>query len=400
MLDSAQSMLLTIASFVAVLSLVVFVHEYGHFRAARWLRVAVDTFSIGFGKTLFGWRDRAGIQWKVGALPLGGYVKFLDDADGASTGPRERIVDPVELAAARKKGLFHAQPLLTRAIVVAAGPISNFIFSILAFALVIMVVGRDVTDTHHLAARIDGVVAGSPAATGGLQGGDVIIAINGQTVDSFATFQEFVRTSPGQDLAMQVRRGESIVDLTVTPRELTLAGGEKVGQVGVERSTLASERVIERVAPLDAVQQGAAQTWMIVAMTGAYLGDVITGKESGNQIAGPLGILQASGQVAQAAVDDVDDTLTDKLAQLALSLLQFAAVLSVAVGIVNLAPIPILDGGHLLFYGIEALRGGKPLPPVAQEWAYRAGFAVMACLFLFATWNDVSRNLAHVIGSG
>src|SRR5262249_33765090 len=159
-----------------------FVHEFGHFQAARWRKVAIDAFAIGFGKRILGWKDKQGVEWKVGALPLGGYVKFTGDADGASTSPLEPITDPIARAAARRKGLFHAQPLSTRAIVVAAGPVANFIFSILAFALVLMIVGRDVTDTGRLPARIDGVQAGSAAAQGGLQAGDFVVSADGRAI--------------------------------------------------------------------------------------------------------------------------------------------------------------------------------------------------------------------------
>jgi len=379
-LQGIQDLLITLASFVVVLSVVVFVHEFGHFQVARWRGVAIDTFSIGFGKTLFGWRDKSGVQWKVGALPLGGYVKFADDADAMSTGPREKIEDPAALAEARARGLFHAQPLSTRSMVVAAGPLTNFIFSILAFALLAFIVGRDT-------ARIDEVQPNSPAAAAGLLPGDVSTAIDGAERRDFAAVQAVVSTAPGRTLQVQVRRGERAEMLQLTPA--ARPDNPNVGAIGVGHTSTFASR--ERIGPLTAIGEGATNTWGIVAQTGAYIGGVFTGRESGNQIAGPLGIINVSGQVAASALDAPNTTLIQKLQMLALSLLNLAAVLSVAVGIVNLLPIPILDGGHLLFYGIEAVRGGKPLPASAQEWAYRAGFAVMASLFLFATWNDITR---------
>jgi regulator of sigma E protease len=379
-LQSIQSLLIYAGSFVVVLSIVVFVHEFGHFQVARWRRVAIDTFSIGFGKTLFGWRDRQGVQWKVGALPLGGYVKFADDADAMSTAPRERIEDPAALAEARGRGLFHAQPLSTRSMVVAAGPLTNFIFAIFAFALLAFIVGRDV-------ARVDEITADSPAAQAGLQVGDVIISIDGRSIRDFAGLQRIVASAPGEQLDVIVRRADADVALSLTPRPHPQ--NPEVGAIGVGHTSSFERR--ERIGPLAAIGEGATNTWDIVAQTGAYIARVFMGRESGNQIAGPLGIINVSGQVATSALDAPDATWVEKLQMLALSLLNLAAVLSVAVGIVNLLPIPILDGGHLLFYGIEALRGGKPLPPSAQEWAYRAGFAVMASLFLFATWNDITR---------
>jgi regulator of sigma E protease len=395
MLDALQNILIYGGSFIAVLSVVVFVHEFGHFQAARWLKVAIDAFAIGFGKRIAGWRDKQGVEWKIGALPLGGYVKFTGDADAASTGPAEQITDPIALAAARRNGLFHAQPLSTRAIVVAAGPATNFIFSILAFALVLMIVGRDITDVANLPARVDGVQAGSAAATAGLQPGDVVTSIDGQAISSFHVFQEKVAAAPNRTLAISVRRAGAEVPLSVTPgsRETRLPDGSAQvrGFVGVERRTLPQERVIQRVGPAEAIGFGAQQTWMIVAGTATYMADVVTGRQSGEHIAGPVGIMQESGRIAQSALDQPDESLIAKLGELALSLLQWAAILSVAVGIVNLLPIPLLDGGHLLFYAIEAVRGGKPLPLIAQEWAFRAGALVMVSLFLFATWNDVAR---------
>jgi regulator of sigma E protease len=379
-LQSIQNILVYAGSFVLVLSVVVFVHEFGHFQVARWRRVAIDTFSIGFGKALFGWRDKHGVQWKVGALPLGGYVKFADDADAMSTAPRERIEDAAALAEARSRGLFHAQPLSTRAMVVSAGPLTNFVFAIFAFALLAFIVGRDT-------ARIDQVEPNSPAAAAGLRAGDVVVAIDGRRIGEFQELQRIVAVSPGRALDMVVRRGDSEIALELTPRPR--ADNPSAGAIGVGHTSSLQNR--ERIGPLTAIADGAKSTWDIIAQTCAYIAGVFTGRESGDQIAGPAGILMVSGQVASSALDAPEATQVQKLQMLALALLNLAAVLSVAVGFVNLLPIPILDGGHLLFYAVEALRGGKPLPAAAQEWAYRAGFAVMASLFLFATWNDITR---------
>jgi regulator of sigma E protease len=380
LLQSVQGVLIYAGSFILVLSVVVFVHEFGHFRVARWRRVAIDTFSIGFGKTLFGWRDRHGVQWRVGALPLGGYVKFADDADAMSTAPRERIEDPAAFAEARRKGLFHAQPLSTRAMVVAAGPLTNFAFAVLAFALLAFIVGRDV-------ARVDQVEPGSPAAAAGLQVGDIIIAVDRRRVDDFADLQRIIAVAPGRELDAVIVRGGREQILQVTPRPSE--GNPSVGAIGVGHTSSLENR--QRIGALAALGEGAKNTWGIIAQTCAYIAGVFAGRESGDQIAGPAGILMVSGQVASSALAAPEATLVQRLQLLALALLNLAAVLSVAVGFVNLLPIPILDGGHLLFYAVEALRGGRPLPPQAQEWAYRAGFAVMASLFLFATWNDITR---------
>jgi len=397
MIEALQNILIYGGSFVAVLSIVVFVHEFGHFQAARWCKVSIETFSIGFGKTLIGWHDRQGVHWKIGAIPLGGYVKFADDSDPMSSMPKEQIVDPAAKAEARARGLFHAQPIPQRAFVVAAGPLTNFIFSILAFAAILMIIGRDVTDRSTLPARVDGVVANSPAQAAGVQAGDIVVSANGVTVGSFGEFQAIISDRAGQVTPLSVQRGGEVVALSVTPmsREAPQPDGSvrQVGVIGIERRMAPGESVIERVDPIEAVQTGAEQTWMIVALTGKYVADVFTGRQSPDQLAGPGGILMESGRIASSALEHQHETIWTKISHLLLSLAQWAAILSVAVGIVNLLPIPILDGGHLLFYAIEALRGGKPLPMVAQEWAFRAGLAVMGALFLFATWNDIQRHL-------
>lgn len=392
-----QNIFLYPLSFVLVLSIVVFVHEFGHFQVARWRKVAIDTFSIGFGKTIFGWRDRHGVQWKVGALPLGGYVKFADDADPMSTGPAERIDDPEALAEAKRKGLFHAQGLTTRSLVVAAGPVTNFIFSIAVFAALAMAFGSDNTDIAKIPARIASVSPNSAASAAGLQAHDVIRTVNGAPVAAYVDLQKIILVSAGRPLTLQVERGGHMITLTATPRRAphdinnVHAGQGMLGVLGPE--VLPSEQVLKRYNPLEAIGVGAVRSWTMVAQTATYVADIVTGKASGNQIAGPTGIFMVSGQVASSALDVPDTSLLQRIGILAVSLLNLAAILSVAVGIVNLLPIPILDGGHLLFYGIEGLRGGKPLPASAQEWAYRAGFAVMASLFLFATWNDIARLL-------
>jgi len=208
--------------------------------------------------------------------------------------------------------------------------------------------------------------------------------------------QRMIVASPERPLALGVEREGQTLSLTATPRRAAVdtPNGPRAGEglLGVQGPlVLPAERQMERYGLIDALGVGARNTWGIVDQTAAYIGAIFAGRESGDQIAGPLGIVNVSGQVASSALDAPGASIFGKIGMLAMALLGLAAVLSVAVGIVNLLPIPILDGGHLLFYGIEAVRGGRPLPPSAQEWAYRAGFAVMASLFLFATWNDITR---------
>lgn len=396
MLDFLQNALIYGGSFVLVLSVVVFVHEQGHFQAARFSKVAVEAFSIGFGKALASWTDREGVRWKIGAAPLGGYVKFVGDANEASAAPAPEL-DPAERARARSQGLFHAQPVGVRAWVVAAGPLANFVFAILAFALLIFIVGKDVTDTGALSPRVDQVQADSPAARAGLAPGDVVRSIDGRPVETFAQLGAIINANPGRPLAIVVDRSGEIVRLTATPetRTVLLPTGveESRGALGIGRLTRPEERRIERLNPLEALAAGAERTWSIIALTVSYLGNVLSGKASAEHLSGPLGILDMSGQVAKGALDGApEETTLDRIGDLALALLSWAAILSVAVGFVNLLPIPVLDGGHLLFYAVEAARG-RPLSARAQDWGFRAGLAALAALFLFATWNDISRFL-------
>ncbi len=392
MIQALQDIAITAGSFLLVLSVVVFVHELGHFRAARSCKVAVDTFAIGFGRTLAAWRDRDGVQWKVGALPLGGYVKFVDDGDVASASPAQAL-DTAALAQARRQGLFHAQPVGVRAFVAAAGPLANFAFAILAFAVLLLAYGKDVTQMDTLVARVDGVAEGSPAAAAGIKPGDVVVAIDDRMIASFGAMQAIVSESAGKPLRVIVERGGARVPVVVTPKaqEFLDEGGAKLtrGVLGIRRDTRPDERTVDRYNPIEALGGGAVQTWRIISSTFAYLGNIFSGKASPEHLAGPLGIMDMSGKVAKSAGGGAGST-QDQIANAAAALLGWAATLSVAVGIVNLLPVPILDGGHLLFYAVEAARG-RPLDPKAQAIGFRAGLALLGSLFLFATWNDLQR---------
>lgn len=395
MLEMIQNALVYLSAFVVVLSVVVFVHEFGHFQVGRWCGIAVKSFSIGLGSEWIGWTDKHGTRWKVSKIPLGGFVSWIDDTDGSSTLPASEEDQALSQAEARRRGHFRAMPIWKRAAATAAGPVANFIFSIFALGVFALIVGGDETDMRQVPARIAAVGAGSAAAEAGLRPGDVIASVDGRGVANFSELQAIVAASPERALALEVERGGALLELSATPRQAgenpergLRAGQGLLGVIGPQ--VLQSERRLVRYNPVEAIGIGARDTWEIVSQTFGYLGAIFVGRESGDQIAGPLGIINVSGQVASSALQ-ADAEFGERLAMLALSLLRLAAFLSVAVGIVNLLPIPVLDGGHLLFYGIEALRGGRPLPPIAQEWAYRAGFAVMASLFLFATWNDITR---------
>lgn len=383
---------LYLLAFVVVLSLVVFVHEFGHYQVAKWCRVAIEAFSIGFGKKIISWRDKAGVEWKVGNLPLGGYVKFVDDSDPSSAMPHQPPADDAAREAARRAGLYHAQPVGVRAAVAAAGPAANFIFSTLAFAFLLMVFGRDATDEMKLSPRIDGVAAQSAAAQAGLKPGDVILSIGENRIRSWAEVKAAVPNYAGKPVPVTVRRADDVLTLTVTPlahKVMDETGVEHVqGVLGVSRAMAPGERVIEKLGPVDAIAGGAERVWTIVSTTGAYIGNVFSGRASAEHIAGPAGMLGMTAQVTKDAISA--PTFAAQAQALFQTLIAWAATLSVAVGIVNLLPIPILDGGHLLYYAIEAIRG-RPLDAKIQMFGFRAGLALLGSLFLFATWNDLQR---------
>lgn len=364
-----------ILPFLFVLTIVVFFHELGHFLVARWNGVTVTTFSVGFGKEIFGWHDKHGTRWRISWLPLGGYVKFMDDDGAASTPDLEKIE---ELSEEERKGAFHLKPLGARAAVVAAGPIANFILAIVIFSIMFAFVGRQITT-----ARVDSVVEDSAAETAGFQAGDLVLEIDGVEIESFADMQRIVSVSADLELEFLLERGDEEILISAVPkrREITDRFGnvQKVGLIGITRSAQAEDFNLIKYPLPEAVWRGTQETWFVIARTMGYLYDVITGREDASQLGGPIRIAQVSGQVATLGLA---------------ALIQLAAVLSVSIGLINLFPVPMLDGGHLLYYGIEALRG-RPLSDKAKELGFRVGMALLLMLMIFATWNDVA-NLSRL----
>ncbi len=359
----------TLLPFLFVLSIVVFFHEFGHFIVARLCGVRVLVFSIGFGPELGGFNDRHGTRWKISAIPLGGYVKFFGDENAASV-PETARLDSMD--GGERAESFHFQPVRKRAAIVAAGPLANFILAIVIFAAIFGIYGK-----QSMSARVDSVQPDSAAATAGFQTGDVVLAINGKSVEDFADMQRVVSESAGEELDIKVDRKGTPLVLKATPalKEVkdNFGNVHRIGILGISRSMDASDMKFQPVSPPQAVWMGVQETWFVIDRTLSYIGGVIVGREAADQLGGPIRIAQISGQVATIGF---------------VALIHLAGVLSVSIGLLNLFPIPLLDGGHLLFYSIEALRG-RPLSERAQEVGFRIGLAIVVMLMIFATFNDI-----------
>jgi regulator of sigma E protease len=355
--------------FLFVLTLVVFFHELGHFLVARLCGVKVLVFSIGFGPELVGFNDRYATRWKISAIPLGGYVKFFGDDNAAGTPDVSAVAT---MTAAERQVSFFYQKVWKRAAIVVAGPLANFVLAIAIFAAVFTLYGKQTTS-----ARVDTVQADSVAAAAGFQPGDVVVAIDGTKIETFTDMQRIVSVSAGQSLELTVDRDGALLKITATPalKEMKDAFGNthRIGILGITRSMAPDDLKLEPMPPLTALVQATEETWFVVERTLAYIGGVMIGTESADQLGGPIRIAQVSGQVAKTGY---------------IALFHLAAVLSVSIGLLNLFPIPLLDGGHLLFYLIEAVRG-RPLSERAQEYGFRIGLVLVVMLMIFATFNDI-----------
>ena len=354
--------------FLFVLTLVVFIHELGHFLVARWYGIGVKVFSIGFGPEIFGFNDKHGTRWRLSWIPLGGYVKFIDDENAASAGQKSLdSMTPEDRARS-----FQSKPVSARAAVVAAGPIANFILAIAIFTVIFSLFGERIT-----AATVDVVLPDSVAARAGFVQGDKIVSIDGEEIGSFGEMQRIVGTSADRELSFVVERDGKRVDIVATPerKEIEDRFGNKirVGLLGIQRTASPDNWTLKRHDPLTAFVMAVKECYFVVTRSLAYLYDVVTGREAADQLGGPIRIAQVSGQVASAGF---------------VALLNLAAIISVSIGLLNLFPIPMLDGGHLLFYGIEGLRG-RPLSENTQEIGFRIGLAFVLMLMIFATWNDL-----------
>lgn len=433
-------LLTTVIPFIIVLSIVVFVHEYGHYIVGRWCGIGAEAFSVGFGREIFGWTDRHGTRWRVGMLPLGGYVKFLGDSDASSSHVDRAAL--ARLSPEQRRHSFHTASVERRALTVAAGPMANFLLSIVIFAAVALsqgapatgpvvgALGEDVNPDFAAAlspgdrvlsldgepvadfaalqsallasegaeqvarvlrtdgreetvalsfrppARVDAVVSGGAAAEAGLLAGDVIVAVGGEPIDSFSALQRATAASRGAAMLLTVQRGDSLFDVSLTPRLSDPNDPTSRPLLGIQKQGTEFLPLIEPVGPLSAVGFGVARTWDIitVSLTGIY--DVVTGAQKADEVlGGPIRIAEVSGEAASRGIG---------------VFIGLIAVLSTSIGLINLFPIPILDGGHLMFYAIEKIRGA-PLHEQWLEYGNRIGLALVLMLMLFATFNDIAR---------
>ena len=377
-MNNAPGLFLTIVAFLAVIGPLVFVHELGHYIVGRVFGVKAEAFSIGFGREIFGITDKRGTRWKFGWLPLGGYVRFAGDMNPASQpDPRWMMLPPEE-----RNRTFQAKPVWQRALIVLAGPVTNFLLAILILAAFAMTIG--VNRTPPVAGAIQ---PGSVAETAGFRTGDRVLSVNGRAIDDFGDFAELVISRPNQVLSVDLQRAGEPLTISVTPethyRVDRFGNKYPFGRLGIS----SPRPVIERVGVLEAPGVAVRQTVGIVRMMVDGLGQIVTGMRSAKELGGPLRIAQFSGEAASAG---------------AISFAYLVALISINLGFINLLPVPMLDGGHLLFYAVEAVRR-KPVEPQVQEWAFRSGLLLLLGLMLFVTINDLSafglwRGLSGLIG--
>ncbi len=354
---------LNILPFLLILSLLVFVHELGHYWVAVKNGVKVEVFSIGFGRELFGWTNAKGTRWKFSLIPLGGYVKMFSDLNAASQPDPEKIALMTEVE--KSQSLFH-KSVGQRMAVSVAGPLANYILAALLLTILYTTVGQRIPAEE---AQIGMVAAQSAAEKGGLKTGDVVMSVNGEEIKDFLSLQTIISQNPGKTLDLRVKREESILGLQVIPEGKELKG-VMVGRLGISHGTV-QVKIPFYKAPFEAVQTCLSVSWQTIKSLAA----MITGKTSAEGLSGPIGIATLVGQAASHSW---------------VELVWLSAFLSISLGLINLFPVPMLDGGHLLFYFIEALRG-EPVSEKAQERAYQVGFALVLTLMVVATWNDLSR---------
>lgn len=358
-----------VVPFLAVLTVIVFVHEMGHYLVARWNDVAIHTFSIGFGPELFGWNDKSGTRWRISAVPLGGYVRFVGDMNAASA-PDEGAV--AQFPAEMQPRLFYNKNVWRRIAVVIAGPLANVIFTFLVLYALLLGYGR-----YTIPATIDTVLPDGSAAAAGLLAGDKVLSVDGYEVRGFSDFQRLVSTSPERPVLVEVDRLGRVLEFSMVPQaaEVTDRFGNvhRVGRIGVTRTTEPGDVTLYRPSAVEAIGMTIEEIQFILDRTAAFLGDFFVGRGDFDQLGGPVKVAQVSGEVATLGI---------------IALINLTALLSLNIGIFNLLPIPMLDGGHLVFYLIEAVRG-RALSARIQDVSFRFGFVIVISLMVFTLVNDL-----------
>jgi regulator of sigma E protease len=377
---STSGIVFSVLAFLFVLSIVVFVHEFGHFIVARWCGVTVKTFSIGFGREIFGFTDRKGTRWRFAWIPLGGYVKFLDDENAASQPSKDALE---RMTPAEKAGAFQNKAIWQRAAVVAAGPMANFLLAIAIYTAVNLAVG-----VRTITPRIGEVMAGMPAAEAGFKPGDVITSINGWTVEGFEDVQRIVGVNGGRRLVVGIDRDGKRMELPVTPKiqeqDDTFGGKFRRGLIGVTPARGAAGVETKSVGAVEALRLGVRETYTNIAQTLQGIGDIIARRQAADQMGGPILMAEVTAKVAELGIEPM---------------LRWIAFISANIGFLNLLPIPVLDGGHLLFYGIEAVRR-RPLSQRMQEIGFQIGIALVLMLMVYVNLNDLLRVWRRLTGDG
>ena len=357
-----------VVPFLAVLTVIVFVHEMGHYLVARWNGIAIQTFSVGFGREVFGWNDKAGTRWRLSAIPLGGYVRFVGDMDAASTPDREAIANADPALAAK---LFANKNVWQRIAVVVAGPVANVILTFVLLYALLLGYGR-----YTIPPVVGSVVAGSPAEVAGLEPGDVIVSVDGYAVRGFEDFQRLVATSPERAVSVALDRAGTSQTVVLVPEATEVldqfGNKQRIGRIGVTRDVAKSDVTLYRPGPVEAIGMTTEEIRFIVQRTAAFLGDFFVGRGDVEQLGGPVKVAKVSGEVATLGIA---------------ALINLMALLSLNIGIFNLLPVPMLDGGHLMYYLVEAVRG-RPLSVKVQEIGFRIGFALVLSLMVFTLFND------------
>ncbi len=369
MFDFVFWLLSYVVPFLAVLTAIVFVHEMGHYLVARWNDVAIEAFSIGFGRELVGWTDRHGTRWKISAIPLGGYVRFVGDMNAASGGIDEEVVARADPELAPR--LFVNKSVWQRIAVVIAGPVANVLLTFLILYALLLGYGR-----YTITPVIGEVLPGSVAEAAGLESGDTILSVDGYEVRGFEDFQRLVATAPERSVRIVLDRDGAEQTLTLVPEAAVMedrfGNEQRVGRIGVTRDVSEQDVTLYRPGPVEAVGMTMEEIRFIIQRTAEFIGDFFVGRGDVEQLGGPVKVARVSGEVATLGV---------------VALINLTALLSLNIGIFNLLPVPMLDGGHLLYYLVEALRG-RPLSMRVQEMGFRFGFALVMALMVFTLFND------------